>query len=95
MVEILFHNHIGLYCFDVRRTNSLRGVLAILIILHHLSSKIDILFLKWFHDFGAPIVSMFFFVSGYGLIKSYLKKGTAYIDGFLAKRLGKILPPCI
>lgn len=80
------------YQFDKERTNSLRGVLAILIILHHLSTKIDIPQLSFFYDFGAPIVSVFFFLSGYGLSKSYTKKGSLYLKNFLTNRMSKILP---
>jgi peptidoglycan/LPS O-acetylase OafA/YrhL len=80
------------YAFDVTRTNMLRGVLALLIILHHLSSHLDIPALYYFHDMGSSVVSMFFFISGYGLIKSYKYKGELYLDGFLTKRLRKILP---
>lgn len=34
----------------------------------------------------------FFFLSGYGLLKSFIHKKEFYLHGFLRKRLGKILP---
>lgn len=65
---------------------ALRGVLAILIVLHHLSlagvSGLDI-----FRSWGAPVVSLFFFLSGYGLFKSYQQKGERYLSGFLRHRM--------
>lgn len=41
---------------------------------------------------GTLAVSVFFFYSGYGLQKSYLTKEN-YLDGFLLKRLSKVLIP--
>ena len=88
--------------FSKDATLPLRGVLALCIVLHHLSLRLMYMipeasffnlseFIKW----GEPIVSVFFFMSGYGLIKSFLKKGTNYLDGFLTGRLSKIMIPYI
>ena len=88
--------------FSKDATLPLRGVLALCIVLHHLSLRLMYMipeasffnlseFIKW----GEPIDSVFFFMSGYGLIKSFLKKGTNYLDGFLTGRLSKIMIPYI
>lgn len=84
--------------FNVERTLPLRGILALLIVTHHLSQQVasqDIPIFKEFVVWGAVVVGMFFFITGYGLMVSYMKKGTAYIDNFLTRRFFKLLPPFI
>lgn len=83
----------GLNSFDVATTLPLRGLLALLIVSHHLGQNSEIYPLSDFMaGIGAPIVAVFFFISGYGLSISYKAKGAAYLDNFLKKRLGKLLP---
>ena len=78
------------------RDNSvyLRGMMAIIVLFHHISQVAyeGVLF-KYFADFGRFPVSMFFFLSGYGLISQYQKKGKDYLEGFFKKRILKILVP--
>lgn len=45
--------------------------------------------------FGGGAVSMFFFISGYGLMASLHKKGKIYLDSFYKKRFLKLLPPLL
>jgi len=86
----------GLCSFDKATTLPLRGLLALLIISHHLGQNSAIYPLSNFTaGIGLQIVAVFFFISGYGLCVSYTTKGTAYLDGFLRKRLGKLLPKFI
>lgn len=90
-----------LYNFDSKATVPLRGLLAIGIILHHLSKSfmfdecigaVHVSPVYYFTGMGAPIVAAFFFITGFGLAKSLQTKGTSYLSGFLKKRLGKIMP---
>lgn len=88
--------------FDIRNTMPLRGLLAILIICHHCSQYLSYsqsyqaqLIYNFFCEVGAPIVTVFFFITGYGLAKSINKKGVSYLDGFLSKRLSSTLPELI
>lgn len=84
--------------FDLNNTLPLRGLLAMLIVCHHVSQTAsgDIgTFTQHFEVLGMPIVAVFFLISGYGLFISFQKKGDAYLDGFLAKRYSKILPAFI
>ena len=89
-----------LYKFDSSATLPLRGLLALFIVLHHLSQKFvfnpfdGVHLNNYFHfaSMGASVVGVFFFISGYGLARSLEKKGKNYINGFLSKRLEKILP---
>ena len=76
-------------------TKGLKGILAIGIILHHLSQEVTTgdVFTN-FAYMGSYIVSMFFFLSGYGLYVQNSKSKT-YLDNFFRKRLLKILVPFI
>lgn len=84
--------------FSVEATLELRGVLALGIVMHHISLRVvqaapTIWGISQFEFWGAPIVAVFFFLSGYGLMKSLQVKGTAYLNGFLRKRLTKVALP--
>ena len=81
--------------FDVQNTLAIRGVLALSIALHHFSQEIDSLQLPIVSEFvplGAVIVGVFFFLTGYGLMVSYMKKGESYLSNFLSHRFLKLLP---
>lgn len=70
------------------RTATLKAIMAVLIVLHHLSLQ-GIPFLHTFHSWGAPIVSLFLFLSGYGLMKSLCMKGNVYLSDFFKHRIVK------
>lgn len=68
---------------------SLKGILALFVIMHHLSQQT--LFKKtetisFFKDIGFLFVGIFFFTSGYGLYKSFSTKEN-YLKGFPKKRI--------
>ena len=80
---------------DKYNSNKIKGLLALLIIIHHLSIYIkDTILLKVFTIVGVIAVSAFFFYSGYGLMTSYLKKEN-YLKDFWNKRIMKIVIPYI
>lgn len=72
---------------------SLRGLAAIGVILHHISQE-EIFqknhVLSPFVNAGAFFVSIFFFCSGYGLLKSFDTKEN-YLKGFIKNRIVKTL----
>lgn len=68
------------------KTSVLKGVMAIVIVLHHMSLQ-GIDSLAQFFSWGAPIVSVFFFISGYGLSLSFLSKGNTYLSNFISHRI--------
>lgn len=72
------------------------GIFAILIMVHHLAQElVDEPAIKGFlflEDWGVCFVGVFFFFSGYGLMKSILTKQD-YLNGFFKKRFIKILIP--
>lgn len=73
-----------------------RGLFAIVIIFHHLANLTgDGVLFSSFSLIGASAVAFFFFLSGYGLQLSYMKKNDIYRKEFLKKRLPKILIPYI
>lgn len=72
-------------------------MLALLIVAHHLSQIVTPQGAPWsvtdFRAWGAIVVGVFFFITGYGLMVSYRRKGAAYLRGFIPHRLAKLLPP--
>ena len=69
-------------------TKVLRGFLAIAIVLHHISEHTDDgHFFSMMVHAGYLIVAVFFFLSGYGLLVSFNKKGHNYLKGFWKKRI--------
>ena len=84
--------------WSLTQSNAFRAVAALMIILHHMVQSItrygDIKkgpITEW-NSFGILFTSIFFFFSGFGLYKSYKTKDN-YLDGFLAKRLPRIILP--
>lgn len=82
--------------FDLKHTLPLRGILAMLVVLGHLdtvvSSQTRILSLI---HMATPAVAVFFFMSGYGLMFSYSRKGEAYLHSFFWKSAIKLLIPLL
>ena len=74
---------------------SLRGVFAIVVVFHHLAQKMDagVLF-DIFSKFGFLAVSVFMFLSGFGLQKSHMKS-ESYRKKFLLRRIPQVLFPYI
>ncbi|MDR0870195.1 MAG: acyltransferase family protein, partial [Planctomycetaceae bacterium] len=80
--------------FDRDTTQVIKGLLAIGIVLHHLALHTHTGYpLEFFVYLGRPIVTMFFFISGYGLLSSVMRQGIRYFDTFLSKRFGSLLKP--
>ena len=76
-----------------KSTKSLKGLLALFIIFHHISQKITTgENFSNFEYMGRYIVALFFFLSGYGLYFQYSNNAT-YMENFLKKRLVRIFIP--
>ena len=76
-----------------KSTKSLKGLLALLIIFHHISQKITTgENFSNFEYMGRYVVALFFFLSGYGLYFQYSNNAT-YMENFLKKRLVRIFIP--
>lgn len=78
-------------------SKSLLGIVAVLIVLHHLAQLLGNLQMEqgplaYLEYVGVCFVGLFFFFSGYGLF--YSKNHSAnYFKGFFRKRLSKVLVP--
>ena len=98
-VLLLFALAIGVACridgktndnhLSLDNTTKLRGILAFAIILHHMSEKITTggKFFPLMVHAGYLIVAVFFFLSGYGCLLSYIKKGKTYLKTFWKNRI--------
>lgn len=74
---------------------ALRGVLSIIIVLHHLGQKnLGLVLLPIFSKVGYLATSVFFFLSGYGLMTQYMHREN-YSSCFLRKRMGAVLAPYV
>ena len=80
---------------DKESVNCMKGVAALLIVFSHAHYYNETLgLLKIFKPFGYIGVSLFFFCSGYGVMKNYIVK-EHYLDGFLIKKLKGVYIPYI
>ena len=71
----------------------IKALLALMIVAHHISYYSDSEAIQLFYHLGAPIVSVFLFISGYGLVISYRKDGRHYLDTFFKRRILAIFVP--
>lgn len=77
-------------------TDIVKWVAAVAVVIYHLC-------IFYMHSptlatelrFGSLSVSIFFFLSGYGLIYSYSLKGEKYLKSFLVRRMSKITIPLL
>lgn len=79
--------------FSYETTKGLKGVFSLVVVLHHLAQNTKpALFFSFIALVGPFIVSIFFFISGYGLQKKHLTDSN-YGKTFLAKRIPTLLIP--
>lgn len=79
--------------FNKEHVSTLKGGMAISIVAFHLSYQTDG-WLFMFSSWGAPIVSIFYFISGYGLMFNYRAKGNEYLSHFFEHRIfGSLILP--
>jgi len=96
IIQIFFYKKLSFLDFTKDHSLYLKGILALSIVLHHLSQRTDCgKPFSFFTNIGPEIVAVFFFISGYGLMSSVLAKGNSYFDHFLSKRLWKLCKPFI
>ena len=87
-----FLNH-PLYDYDRQKADLLKAIFPFCIIIHHLA-KYKLPGISIFFLIGIWVMYLFFAMSGYGLVISYLKR-TEYIEGFLHRSLPKLFIPYI
>lgn len=81
--------------FTINESSSFKGILSILIILSHVNFHADLPFFLTITKWAGTKVALFFFISGYGLISSFSKKGKSYLNSFFSKRVWKIIFPLV
>ncbi len=81
----------GNHALSMSNTVHLRGIFALCIMIFHISKEEDILY-PVFYYLSQSVVSAFFFLSGYGLMKGYLNKED-YRKDYLLKRTVKLFLP--
>ena len=71
---------------------SVRGMMAFVIIFGHLAQRTGggKLFSQSL-KLSAICVGIYFFMSGYGLMEQYTRKGKCYLDTFIQRRIGELL----
>lgn len=75
-------------CLSVAQTTNIRGLMAVAIVMHHLSEQTKGGFLMpTLVHVGYLIVGVFLFFSGYGLLKQYENKGERYLNSFWLNRI--------
>lgn len=82
---------------SLNNSKCIQGFCAVAIILHHMSQNVtsnggDAGALSILVDAGVLFVGIFFFFSGFGLLKS-LRTKESYLKGFIRKRLPMVLVP--
>ncbi len=73
----------------------LKAVLILIIVLGHFVYYAKSPVFSLFHELGTSAVSIFFFMSGFGCLRSWQLKGRHYLDGFFKSRILGILLPAI
>lgn len=80
---------------DRDKTKCAKGILALFIVLHHVSYVTTSECLAEFVYWGNVVCGCFFFLSGYGLMKSLKVKGDLYLNNFLFCHFIKLFLPLI
>ena len=96
LIVILFgikYTHDNEEYLSLKTSNSIRGILALIVLFHHIAQRINSGYLfSEFTKFGFLPVSVFFFFSGYGLMKKHISEED-YSKGFIKKRIPSLLIP--
>ena len=84
--EIAKSNEFNTEYSSIGQTNVIKGIFVILVLLGHgsgylkLTGVLDIPYKSFQSHIGQMVVSMFFFYSGFGMIKSIMKKRLTFSE---------------
>lgn len=85
----------GSFSFSRTTSKQLQGIFILLVVVHHISQRATPAdFILKFQSVGYLAVAVFFFISGYGLMKSLARQDN-YFSGFLANKVLTILLPMV
>ena len=96
LMKCLRVENLGRYrddCMSADTANKWRGIAAVFILIHHISKEVvkdGVLSILNYIAF--PMVAVFLFYSGYGLVKGVVTKGN-YLKKFWLKRIRKVMIP--
>ena len=80
--------------FGLDSSLCLRGIMVLLVVFHHLPADENSAVAYFQSACGRYAVALFFFMSGYGLMTQYVRKGKeAVMQGYLVRRYTKLLLP--
>lgn len=80
--------------FGLDSSLCLRGIMVLLVVFHHLPADENSAVAYFQSSCGRYAVALFFFMSGYGLMTQYVRKGReAVMQGYLVRRYTKLLLP--
>lgn len=80
--------------FPKEHTFWLKGILAMMIVCSHLSYATDILAFSLLNKVGTTVVALFLFISGYGLMYSFMSSGTHFLSK-MPQRIWNIFLPML
>ena len=82
----------GADCLSKDSTVSMRGLFALTVVLHHLSAyAYSGMTFPYFSYVGFISVSVFFFLSGYGLMTRFGQQGKEYLSTVLTRRIPRMI----
>lgn len=80
---------------SIENVNALRGIMALGPVFMHVSNAVTCSKgILWWSTYGASVVAIFFFLSGFGLMKQHMTHDD-YAKKFLTRRLPKIIIPYV
>lgn len=82
-----------LTALNKEQTNLCKAISIIMIVLHHWEQKAMLPYIDFLNHIGGLACAVFFFLSGYGLYKSYDKNPDKWCKTFLQRRITKIIIP--
>ncbi|MDO4742455.1 MAG: acyltransferase family protein [bacterium] len=76
---------------SIKNTNCLKLIFVAVVVIHHLYQKLSVpqegVIADMFYSLGYLSVSVFFFLTGYGLFAQYRLKGDSYLKNFFRNRI--------
>lgn len=91
-IKIIKDKNDNINVLNKQNTNSIKGLIALTVILHHLSQRIEGQSLFLLRGIGYLIVGLFLFYSGYGMARATINKND-YLDTFWKSRVPKVIIP--
>lgn len=92
LIGIQYNENIGDTALTEKNTMALRGICALEIVMGHLGNGMNSIILFPNKKAGSFFVGIFFALSGYGIIYSFINK-ERYLSGFIWKKMKRLLLP--